>query len=47
MENYSMNLKQVDEGSADERQKPIIQNAIKKNGGLPNMYANMVNSPVC
>lgn len=45
MENYLMNLKQVDEGSADERQKPIIQNAIKKNGGLPNMYANMVNSP--
>lgn len=39
-----MNLKQVDEGSADERQKPIIQNIIKKNGGLPNMYANMVNS---
>jgi len=25
-----MNLKQVDEGSADERQKLIIQNAIKK-----------------
>ncbi len=40
-----LSLRQVNIESADARQKPILEEIIKKNGRLPNMYANMVNSP--
>lgn len=45
MKAYKMNLKQVDLASADEKQKSMIEDIVKKNGALPNMYANMVNAP--
>ena len=44
MKQYKMNLKQIDLASADEKQKSMIEDVVKKNGGLPNMYANMINS---
>ncbi len=44
MEAFKMTLKKIDMESADARQKLIIEDAIKKNGGWPNMYANMINS---
>lgn len=44
MEAYKMNLKKIDLESADMRQKLIIEDATKKNGGWPNMYGNMINS---
>lgn len=44
-QNAKLNLKQISIDSANARQKPILEEVIKKNGRLPNMYANMVNSP--
>lgn len=44
MEAYKMSLKKIDHESADQRQKLIIEDATKKNGGWPNMYGNMINS---
>lgn len=43
--NAKLELKKWDLAAADERRKPIIEDVIRKNGGLPNMYANMINSP--
>lgn len=45
MENKGLmnDLHQVELANADNRQKP--EDVIKKNGQVPNMYANMVNSP--
>ena len=43
--NFKMRLKKWDLASADERRKPILEDVIKKNGQVPNMYANMINSP--
>ncbi len=43
--NFKMSLKKWDLASADERRKPILEDVIKKNGQVPNMYANMINSP--
>ena len=43
--NFKMSLKKWDLASADERRKPILEDIIKKNGQVPNMYANMINSP--
>ncbi len=45
MSNHQIKLDAVDIKTADERMKPILENIIKKNGGVPNMYANMINSP--
>lgn len=42
---FKLTLRRWDLESADERRKPIIEAVIKKNGNLPNMYANMINSP--
>ena len=42
---FKMSLKKWDLASADERRKPILEDVIKKNGQVPNMYANMINSP--
>ena len=42
---FIMSLKKWDLASADERRKPILEDVIKKNGQVPNMYANMINSP--
>jgi AhpD family alkylhydroperoxidase len=43
--NFKISLKKWDLASADERRKPILEDVIKKNGQIPNMYANMINSP--
>ena len=43
-QNFAIGLSKVKIENADERQKPILENVIKKNGSVPNMYANMVNS---
>ena len=43
--NFIMSLKKWDLASANERRKPILEDVIKKNGQVPNMYANMINSP--
>lgn len=43
--NFKISLKKWDLASADERRKPILEDVIKKNGQVPNMYANMINSP--
>ena len=40
-----MSLKKWNLPSADERRRPILENVMKKNGQIPNMYANMINSP--
>ncbi len=45
MSNYQIKLKAIDNTTANERSKPILDDVIKKNGAVPNMYANMVNSP--
>ncbi len=42
---YQMTLQSTSLENADERRKPIIEEVIKKNGRMPNMYANMINSP--
>jgi uncharacterized peroxidase-related enzyme len=42
---FQTTLKPVAGAEADERSKAILQEAVKKNGMLPNMYANMINSP--
>lgn len=42
---YQMNTKKVALESASERQQPILEGAKKSIGAIPNMYANMVNSP--
>jgi AhpD family alkylhydroperoxidase len=42
---FKLTMKKWDLASADDRRKPTIEASIKKNGGLPNMYANMINSP--
>ena len=39
-----MKLKKIDLESADPHQKLIVEKAINKNGGWPNMYGNMINS---
>ena len=39
-----MKLKKIDLEFADPRQKLIVEDATKKNGGWPNMYGNMINS---
>ena len=45
MSNFKVQLKAIEVASADERTKPILEAVIKKNGAVPNMYANMINSP--
>lgn len=45
MDTYEIGLKGITIESANDRQEPILQDVIKKNGGVPNMYANMINSP--
>ena len=47
MENqdFKMSRKKWNLDSADERRKPILEDIIKKNGQVPNMYANRINSP--
>jgi uncharacterized peroxidase-related enzyme len=45
MNNYEIQLKAVEIKTADERSKPILEDIIKKNSAVPNMYANMINSP--
>ncbi len=44
-DNYKMTLKPVEIAAANTRSKPILEDVIKKNGQVPNMYANMINSP--
>jgi len=44
-QNVKLELKKWDLASADERRKPIIEEIVRKNGALPNMYAYMINSP--
>lgn len=47
MENQplKLDLQPINMENATSRQKLILEETIKKNGRLPNMYANMVNSP--
>lgn len=42
---YQVNLNSVTVDSANERQKPILEDVTKKMGAVPNMYANMINAP--
>lgn len=42
---YQMNTEKVTLEGANERQQPILEGAKKSIGAIPNMYANMVNSP--
>lgn len=42
---YRMTLEKCTLENADERRKPIIEDVVRKSGRLPNMYANMINSP--
>ncbi|MFD2515781.1 carboxymuconolactone decarboxylase family protein [Pontibacter locisalis] len=42
---FKTNLKPVTIDSANEAQKPHLENAQKQTGMIPNMYKNMVNSP--
>ena len=42
---YLPTLAAIDLGTADEAQKPLLEQALKQVGFIPNMYANMVNVP--
>lgn len=42
---FKMTLPAINAQSANDQQQPIIDNVIKTNGFVPNMYANMINSP--
>ena len=42
---FNTSLSPVTITTVDDRSKPILEDVIKKNGQVPNMYANMVNSP--
>ncbi len=44
-DNLKMTLQKVEIKTANDRSKPILEDVIKKNGQVPNMYANMINSP--
>lgn len=47
MENqqYKINLEPVTLEKANAAQKPFLEKALQESGMIPNMYANMVNSP--
>ena len=42
---FKTTLTPVTLDSANEAQKPLLENSLKNMGMIPNMYANMVNSP--
>jgi uncharacterized peroxidase-related enzyme len=42
---YLPTLHAVDVGAANDEQKPLLEQALKQVGFIPNMYANMVNVP--
>lgn len=42
---FKTNLKPVTLDTANKAQKPLLETAKKQSGMIPNMYANMVNSP--
>jgi len=42
---YLPTLAAIDLGTADEAQKPLLEQALKQVGFIPNMYANMANVP--
>lgn len=42
---YLPTLHAVDVNTADDAQKPLLQQALQQVGFVPNMYANMVNVP--
>lgn len=42
---YLPTLHAIDVNSADARQKPLLEQALKQVGFIPNMYAGMVNAP--
>ena len=43
---YVQSLHAVDVNTANDTQRPLLDQAIKQVGFIPNMYANMVNVPV-
>lgn len=45
MTDFKMSLSAVTLETANEYQKPLLENPLKSMGMIPNMYANMVNSP--
>lgn len=42
---YLKQLTSVDHGSAEGKQKEVLDTALKQVGFIPNMYANMANAP--
>jgi uncharacterized peroxidase-related enzyme len=42
---YLRTLSSVNASSANDHQKPLLEQALKQVGFIPNMYANMVNVP--
>lgn len=42
---FKTTLSPVTLENANEAQKPLLENSLKNMGMIPNMYANMVNSP--
>ncbi|MHA6248050.1 carboxymuconolactone decarboxylase family protein [Pontibacter sp. CAU 1760] len=42
---FKTTLEPVNLDNANELQKPLLENSLKQMGMIPNMYANMVNSP--
>lgn len=45
MTDFKMSLSAVTLATANEYQKPLLESPLKSMGMIPNMYANMVNSP--
>jgi len=42
---FKISLSPVTLETANEQQKPLLEKSLKESGMIPNMYANMVNSP--
>lgn len=45
MSNHQLKLNAINVETANDRSKPILEDVKKKNGGVRNIHANMINSP--